>query len=173
MQKDYSSLFRELTIWRRNLFVALVVLMVSTDLSAQTTLGATTAEVHKSSVVHTYSIGEMCVVSTDVVSAATFTQGYLQPQSIDVMGADLCACMLVYPNPFNQALHVNCTTPETQKLAVSITNANGQLVHASNTNTKDLANEILDLSQLSAGVYFLGLSLEKSAEHCTIKVTKQ
>jgi len=68
----------------------------------------------------------------------------------------------IYPNPTKDVLNFELLDNKTDWQTVSITNANGQLMQFNNINS--LNNNSLDISELSAGIYFVHFSSTEKIE---------
>lgn len=79
----------------------------------------------------------------------------------------------VYPNPSNQLLHVQYSSPDLSPLSIRVFNALGQLIYQNNQNSLVLANSLdIDVSNWAYGVYFLSISQDKSVKTQRILVVK-
>ena len=100
-------------------------------------------------------------------TAELFNQVPVQPRYGDEPEVDLTHDLALYPNPTRGQLHVRYGQPD-ETYQVVITDATGRALQ---THTLKGGKQTLDLSELSAGIYFLRVAGE--ADHLIEKFVKE
>jgi len=67
----------------------------------------------------------------------------------------------VNPNPFTETLSVNMEVNAATDVTIEVMDINGKLLHSKVTTVNGSATEVLNLNNLSAGVYFVHLKTEE------------
>ncbi len=104
------------------------------------------------------SIGQLSVINTFSVENKILRQGFLQPLRRGVLGNNPNELeMVVYPNPFFNAVVVNLENTNDDKIDMFLYDITGRLLVTDNyENNTQL---VVPLEHLSKGVYFLRLQV--------------
>jgi len=79
----------------------------------------------------------------------------------------------VYPNPVNDFITLKINAPKELNVAVELLDAAGKLILKENASfTKEKADFKLNISSLSAGIYYLKLNSKKESSQ-TLKILKE
>lgn len=76
----------------------------------------------------------------------------------------------VFPNPASTTLNINATFAQTSEVVIEVVNTNGAKVLSVNAGRTDAINEMLDVRNLSKGVYHLRLLVNGNVSTQTIVI---
>ncbi len=110
---------------------------------------------------HSYSIGEMTVVSTAITPQIVVTHGVLQPDESSLAvgdGPSLVSQLSLFPNPAQATLHLQPRFGAGGELSCSLVDATGKLVltHTAALHTGN-ERQTLQLGAVAAGTYLLSV----------------
>jgi hypothetical protein len=153
----------------KRFILAWLVFAVVVNSKAQTndlsTLSASSYEGTTNSVVITYNVGEMVLTDTWSISNLLISQGILQPVNNEITGLNSFTIeeLKVYPNPTSGVLIVTSHLNQAGKYSFTIMDAVGNIVKKQEVAMQQEIREVINLSTLAAGTYFLRIDFLPSS----------
>jgi hypothetical protein len=128
--------------------------------------------------IHTWSVGEMCAVSTQTSPTLIVTQGFLQPAdapiSTDAPAGFLVTDLRVFPNPSAQWVQISGTLgADPLDIRLQLTDATGKLLWSQSLSLAGgtTLDQSIDLSLYPSGQYMLTLfSTDKPLTYIITKI---
>ena len=110
-----------------------------------------------------FTVAEMTMVQTFTTSGNILTQGFQQPEDLNVSIAEtpsLTGEVLIYPNPTNGNFTLSYLSNETSVTTIKLYNLVGQVVLTKSVAQVNGLNTVdFDISSFSQGIYMLELTL--------------
>jgi hypothetical protein len=158
----------------KNKFYILFWIITSISVRAQTLsptiLNSSGGTATVNGINYEYSFGEMTMISTFTSSKLIVTQGLLQTK-MDTVASGIAKNELpapsisVYPNPAQQLINFESEYPAAGKLQYELMDAAGKLIQSKQlTVTAGKNKETIDLSEVTAGMYLLKITLSQGKE---------
>jgi len=159
-------------------FLLLLIINVASAQSLSPTVIASSGNYHEgTSVILSYTIGEP-VVTTIGNSSGILTQGFQQPsekadgvQQVDLNNLNIS----IYPNPANETVNIFINSKENAPdISVKITDILGRELRLPTTIYSDGNQQSfsINLSNLSAAMYFITIRDNKNNTSSTSKINK-
>jgi type IX secretion system substrate protein len=111
-----------------------------------------------------WSFGEMTMVNTCTTPSVIVTQGVLQPSLSPSLGvisnSNFAHDLQVFPNPANSIINLEYRSVASGSLSYRLMDLTGKII-VSNTKevTQEITMEQLNISQLSAAIYMLEVTI--------------
>jgi Secretion system C-terminal sorting domain len=142
-------------------FYFLILLCASNCIFAQSTINSATVNAQTALHHHTFSIGEMVLVSTVVADDLIVTQGCLQ--SIDInqnLASDQLFSFNVFPNPTSDVCTIQFLLLENAELSYILLDAIGKQVSKKSFQlAKGLQHITIPLQEFASGNYLLNIQV--------------
>jgi hypothetical protein len=106
----------------------------------------------------------VCLTVDDGTCENTFCQQFVVSDPVDIADELFSAGVKVYPNPNTGLFSIDFDLPKFMDVQVEIMNLTGQTVYSSELSGVRVHREEVNLSQASAGMYFLRLTSTKGNE---------
>jgi Secretion system C-terminal sorting domain len=147
-------------------FYFLILLCASNSIFAQSTINSATVNTHTELFLHTFSIGEMVLVSTVVADDIIVTQGCLQPLNNDQNSiTDHPFIFNVFPNPTSDVCTLQFLLQENAELNYILLDAIGkQLSKKSFQVSKGLQHITIPLQEFASGNYLLNIQVTNAMQ---------
>ena len=114
-----------------------------------------------------FTVAEMTMVQTFTTAGNILTQGFQQPEDLNVSIAEtptLTGGILVYPNPTNGYFTLSYMSNENAETTICMYNLVGQIIFSKSLfQVKGLNTVNFDISSFSQGIYMLELTLKNGS----------
>lgn len=132
---------------------------------AQRTINATGGTGNIGNTTHSYSVGEMVLVSTVEITDFYFTQGLLQNDDVNLEIHDnqyLSEGLKLYPNPAANVVYLQASFEGGGELDLKLYDLRGRLINQKRVQLQSgIEKQSLDISMLQEGTYLLQANLKK------------